>query len=451
MKTEYDEIHQAGIVLQLDCPDLAMTHHMTPGESLEDFRRRAALHVDVKTHELHYTNIYQYMGHFSKFVRPGALAVNDETGDVYVIDRGNGRVEIFKENGEYVSQFDGSGAPTGAFSWESGQGNEGSIAIDNSTDPADPSKGDVYVTDHAHNLIDKFTPSGTYIGQVTGPAPGSPFVDEENGRQVTEIAVDPSGRLWVQLDLEIDVFNDAAANEYVSQVGLKIRIKGLDLSELEMGKVGFALDSEDNVYIAREPERGLLIGAKFSKEGETVIEELDGENASGFAVDASSNDVYVDHATSVAAYQPLGTPIEQFGSGHMEASEGIAVNSKTGAVYVSNAGDGTVEAYAAFVVPDASTGGVSHLAETSATVAGTIDPDGIQTTACVIEYGTTTAYGQSQPCSPSPGAGTASVAVTAQLTGLTPLSEYHYRISASNANGSNHGDSVWVTVMLQWS
>jgi 5-methyltetrahydropteroyltriglutamate--homocysteine methyltransferase len=39
MKTEYDEIHQAGIVLQLDCPDLAMTHHMTPGESSPMARR----------------------------------------------------------------------------------------------------------------------------------------------------------------------------------------------------------------------------------------------------------------------------------------------------------------------------------------------------------------------------------------------------------------------------
>jgi 5-methyltetrahydropteroyltriglutamate--homocysteine methyltransferase len=37
-------------VLQLDCPDLAMTHHMTPGESLEEFRRRAALHVEALNH-----------------------------------------------------------------------------------------------------------------------------------------------------------------------------------------------------------------------------------------------------------------------------------------------------------------------------------------------------------------------------------------------------------------
>jgi len=35
----------------------------------------AALHVDTRTHELRYTNIYPYMGHFSKFVRPGARRV----------------------------------------------------------------------------------------------------------------------------------------------------------------------------------------------------------------------------------------------------------------------------------------------------------------------------------------------------------------------------------------
>ena len=50
MKAEYDEIHGAGLVLQLDCPDLAMTRHMRRDESLEDFRRRAKLHVDAINH-----------------------------------------------------------------------------------------------------------------------------------------------------------------------------------------------------------------------------------------------------------------------------------------------------------------------------------------------------------------------------------------------------------------
>jgi 5-methyltetrahydropteroyltriglutamate--homocysteine methyltransferase len=50
MKLEYDEIHRAGLVLQLDCPDLAMTRHMSTDESLEDFRRRAQLHVEAINH-----------------------------------------------------------------------------------------------------------------------------------------------------------------------------------------------------------------------------------------------------------------------------------------------------------------------------------------------------------------------------------------------------------------
>ena len=46
MKAEYDEIHRAGIVLQLDCPDLAMSGHML-GETLEDFRARARVNVEA--------------------------------------------------------------------------------------------------------------------------------------------------------------------------------------------------------------------------------------------------------------------------------------------------------------------------------------------------------------------------------------------------------------------
>ena len=49
MKAEYDEIHRAGMVLQLDCPDLAMSGHML-GESLEDFRARARVNVEAINH-----------------------------------------------------------------------------------------------------------------------------------------------------------------------------------------------------------------------------------------------------------------------------------------------------------------------------------------------------------------------------------------------------------------
>jgi 5-methyltetrahydropteroyltriglutamate--homocysteine methyltransferase len=48
MKQEYNAIAKAGIVLQLDCPDLAMGRHIQFGQaSLEEFRRQAALNVEA--------------------------------------------------------------------------------------------------------------------------------------------------------------------------------------------------------------------------------------------------------------------------------------------------------------------------------------------------------------------------------------------------------------------
>jgi 5-methyltetrahydropteroyltriglutamate--homocysteine methyltransferase len=48
MKQEYDAIYEAGITLQIDCPDLAMGRHLQfPGASLSDWRRTIVTHVEV--------------------------------------------------------------------------------------------------------------------------------------------------------------------------------------------------------------------------------------------------------------------------------------------------------------------------------------------------------------------------------------------------------------------
>jgi len=53
MQEEYEAIVEAGFVLQLDCPDLAMAHH-TSFQDLDeaDFLKRAAFHVEVLNHAL---------------------------------------------------------------------------------------------------------------------------------------------------------------------------------------------------------------------------------------------------------------------------------------------------------------------------------------------------------------------------------------------------------------
>jgi 5-methyltetrahydropteroyltriglutamate--homocysteine methyltransferase len=53
MRHEYEIVAQAGLVLQVDCPDLAMGRHIQfAGASLEEFRNMARLHVETLNHAL---------------------------------------------------------------------------------------------------------------------------------------------------------------------------------------------------------------------------------------------------------------------------------------------------------------------------------------------------------------------------------------------------------------
>jgi 5-methyltetrahydropteroyltriglutamate--homocysteine methyltransferase len=51
MRHEYETVAKAGFVLQLDCPDLAMGRHIQYADlSVEEFRKRARLHVEALNH-----------------------------------------------------------------------------------------------------------------------------------------------------------------------------------------------------------------------------------------------------------------------------------------------------------------------------------------------------------------------------------------------------------------
>ena len=53
MKHEYETVARAGLVLQVDCPDLAMGRHIQFADlSLEEFRKMARLHVEALDHAL---------------------------------------------------------------------------------------------------------------------------------------------------------------------------------------------------------------------------------------------------------------------------------------------------------------------------------------------------------------------------------------------------------------
>jgi phosphodiesterase/alkaline phosphatase D-like protein len=89
--------------------------------------------------------------------------------------------------------------------------------------------------------------------------------------------------------------------------------------------------------------------------------------------------------------------------------------------------------------PTVLTAAASSITQTSATLNATVNPEGREVSECKFEWGTTTAYGSSTACSPSPGSGTSPVAVSASLTGLSNKTTYHFRISATNSEGQSKG------------
>ena len=78
----------------------------------------------------------------SQFNNPHALAT-DSSGNVYVIDSGNNRVQKFGSDGHFITQWGGFNSPQG-------------IAVDRTS-----SSGSVFVVDTGNNLVKKFTNSGT--------------------------------------------------------------------------------------------------------------------------------------------------------------------------------------------------------------------------------------------------------------------------------------------------
>src|SRR6516164_1883752 len=53
MRQEYETVAEAGLILQIDCPDLAMGRHIQYAQlSLAEFRKRARLHIEVLNHAL---------------------------------------------------------------------------------------------------------------------------------------------------------------------------------------------------------------------------------------------------------------------------------------------------------------------------------------------------------------------------------------------------------------
>lgn len=150
-----------------------------------------------------------------------------------------------------------------------------------------------------------------------------------------------------------------------------------------------------------------------------------------------------------SAWTKLPVPDGDAGSGNTAepvqvTAEGLEPNTEYEVrLEASNATSGETSAIETFstlgLPPAAVTGKAWSITAGAATLAATVNPHNAEVSECRFEYGPTSAYGNSAPCVPAPGAGGTPVQVTADIEGLAPQTAYHFRVLATNACASGCG------------
>jgi phosphodiesterase/alkaline phosphatase D-like protein len=101
-------------------------------------------------------------------------------------------------------------------------------------------------------------------------------------------------------------------------------------------------------------------------------------------------------------------------------------------------------AHAQTAAPSISGVGAREVTDTTALLAGEVNPNGSHTT-YRFEYGTDTSYGNATAVD-NAGSGAAGVPATKAVTGLQPNTTYHFRLVATNAVDETQGtDHTYTT------
>jgi hypothetical protein len=393
-----------------------------------------------------------------QFHEPRGIGVDQTTldptsGDVYVADTGNARVEQFDSTGHFISAW-GQGVADGASSLEvctngcraglpgGGIGQLGyptGIAVDSSSGS---SAGDVYVGNYAseenRGVVDKFSASGSLLATITGPSDGVNF------EFIGALTVDAAGDLWVTSGTIVYEFNP----------------DGKLLTQFKPGYNfinGLAVDAVGNLYLIAGSATEKWSASARANSSPVIVER---NSANGLAVDLSTGDLYIDLGASVDQWSETGNSLGNFGSGSLTAGAQITYNpnvllagaGRSGGLYVADPARNDVAVFAppSLAAPTVQPGSESATGITAkaATLNTKVNANGLDTRVD-FEYGLTTAYGSSSATPPGADIGSnfAPVTATANLSALSLNTTYHYRVVATNSLGTTYGPDMTFTTL----
>jgi hypothetical protein len=389
---------------------------------------------------------------------PSGVAINATTHDVYVADTANLRVDQFSSAGLFIRAW-GWGVADGLPSFETctltcqaGISGTGAgqfttptfIAIDNT---AGASAGDVYVGDTTTNQVQKFSVTGNLVtawgsgGQLDGTtATDGPFGG------LAGIAVDTTGNLNV-IDTNTRFFRFAQDGLFITDL---FAPRGTSAN-------GLAVDGANNFFKAN----GNPSVEEFQSDGTDLGQVTVSTSTTGLAVDSATDDLYVDTGAAIEHYSfpacvPVDfsgcTPADTFASGHLAAGAGLAVDPATGTIFVADAGNQRISVFGPVIFPDATTNAADAVAKHTATLNGHVDPaGGGAVSACAFEITDDATFqaqgytGASTVACDQPTPIAAAADVTAAATGLAVGTTYHFRLLATDAQGTGQGQDQTLT------
>lgn len=375
---------------------------------------------------------------------PQSIAVDQETGEVYVSDLGNHRIDVYAGDGTFLRAFGfdvvESGPDNAGGGYEicvaangdvckagvagSGTGQLGAVTVYGATlgiaiSPPDgnPVTGTVFLADTANRRIDTYGLDGANPGSFGSSA-------QFDAAQPRQVAVDSRGIVYASNSRngeEIERYDTSNADG--AGVGFLAPIAGAESSpagpllagERETGTAGLAAvpgtgGEPDVLYVLRDPPFG-----------NTVVQQLGPVNKPGLLA------------------SPTGVDEEHGSQAGFTLTNGLGVNTVDKRLYISSEIIEGVSRNGVYVldnvpVPTVAVDSIAGITATGATVNGTIDPGGPPDVSYRLEYSADGGVSWRSTPSTTLGSQNAPQAVGAALDpplGLEPNTTYQVRLVAT--------------------